>query len=315
MLTRTQQGSLQCLSLVILSYVASGASAKAIEAPLFIDFPNRQVGKYRLIKPGPSIIDDRTDPKYYVARGHVSVPPGKVLELEIGYEGGMHPEFLRTVPKSLIRNLTCRNMEIGNQCVEALTCQSEIRYLDISDTDITDDVAPTLLKFPKLEQISLSRNQVGAKTFEAVATMKGLRILSMSCCTVPEETISKFGNLVELRKLDLTGCRISDKNLQAFEKLTNLNELILGRSSVTDSGITSLLKLKNLARLNLSDSKVTLRGLMRLKALPKLGHLCIRMTNMPAADKEVLSKAMPQVRIEEGTKARDWDNEMFAPLR
>ena len=310
--------SLLALSLfgsVLASPFACGKTVpENAAAATVIDFPNEQVGKFHFLRPGVRLLDDIIENKYYPAIGKVSVPAGKMLDLELNWVGGMNPQFLTKVPKSLIRRLTCRTMEIDNHGVASLTCQSEVHSLDIGDTDITDDIAPVLLKFPKLEALSLSCDEVGVKTIDAVCTMKKLVNLSVSTCSVPESTISQFGNLTELCKLELTGCRVTDGNLKAFEKLVNMQELVLGRSNITDSGVPSLLKMRKLSRLNLSDSKVTARGLLLLKAHPALKYVLLRMSCYTPHEQAMLKSEVPQIRFEEGTKARDWDSQMFAPL-
>ena len=109
-----------------------------------------------------------------------------------------------------------------------------------------------------------------------------------------EQTAVRIGLAKEsgATKLELHGLQITD--LEPLAELTDLETLGLGRNQITD--LAPLAKLIKLKTLWLPDNKIS--DLTPLAKLTKLKMLYLGGNPIPADQKEMLRKALPNCRIE-----------------
>ncbi|HEX5102281.1 MAG TPA: hypothetical protein VFV87_00620 [Pirellulaceae bacterium] len=148
--------------------------------------------------------------------------------------------------------------------------------VELTDVDIdyrqtaSDDLLEQIGVFRKLEDVSISGQQV---------TDRGL---------------APLGHMQELRSLTIEACDITDKTLEAIADLPNLQDVTLRGVAVTDQGLAHLWKLPNLTSLTLDFTLVTPKA---VKAFQNGRPDCV-VGYTPAAGK-------PQVEAAKGIMRRD----------
>lgn len=309
---------IQCLLLFFCFQLFSLAEpVKAnpgVQPYITIHFPSTELGNYCLIQPGKHFREDIRLTDYKPARGAVNVPANKCLSLKLGYYGRTNRNALKAIPVPLLRYLILSKLEVDNTEFQDLLHFKDLVSLDMSGTDIDDAGTRGLRNLTKLRHIDLGFCPIGLSTVEELSNLKDLERLAFASNTLGDKAGPMLAKLKKLELLVLSTTVITDSCIKDISGLSELTELGLSRNSVTDKGIDSILKLKKLRRLNLADTKVTFAGLMRLNQLPELDHLLLRKSQLSSEQLKQLQKRLPKVVLEKGTKAKDFDPELFKPL-
>jgi len=122
---------------------------------------------------------------------------------------------------------------------------TDLNYLDLSGTDITD---------------------AGLEKLRSMARLKGLALCPTRITDRGLESLAGSSRLEDLR---LGGWGITDAGLKHVCGLTRLRTLVIRSAQITDAGLKHLTGLRRLERLDLIDSGVTEKGAAEFrKALP-----------------------------------------------
>jgi len=141
-------------------------------------------------------------------------------------------------------------MEFENVChIE------ELRWLDLSLTDLPDN------------------------WYQALPRLQNLEVLSLVGKEVTEEILTHIAKLPSLQTLILDGASING-NLSPIAGHSNLQSLLLARSSVTDDDLLVLETLPNLRKLNLSETQVSDAAGTVLRDLKEITHLQLSGTSI-----------------------------------
>ncbi len=147
--------------------------------------------------------------------------------------------------------------------------------LNLSETQVTDDIVPTLRRLPKLETIDLSVNKnitdVGVQSLEKL----GIKKLNLAKTMVGDEAMSSIASIDGLLFLDLSGTTITDAGVKKLLTSNKLQELSLAHTKVTDESVKMLSSLKNLTVLNLTKTNVSDKALPIILKFDNLGYVNI----------------------------------------
>jgi hypothetical protein len=139
--------------------------------------------------------------------------------------------------------------QIPDASLDSLKRFPNLRWLEFSQSSVTDEQLSCLPQFPKVEvlELELPASETEKRDLACIARFPGLRSLSLS------------------------GINFTDSSLANLAPLTSLEELDLSYTSTTTQHLVYLNGLKKLRRLNLIGTQVTRIGVYRLrKELPKL---------------------------------------------
>ncbi len=128
-----------------------------------------------------------------------------------------------------------------------------------------------------------------------LATLTGLRELTLIRPAVTNAGLSNLKSLKELRKLYLMDAKISD--LSAVKGLTKLEELDVSGTAITSAAASNIKSLADLQLLAVSKTKFGDAGVEQLHELTHLKVLDAVNSDVSVKGAVALEKAIPKVRV------------------
>ncbi|MHC4085379.1 MAG: redoxin domain-containing protein [Planctomycetota bacterium] len=218
-----------------------------------ISFPNDvSIGNLSVRDWGSTEAEDWTD--LSEARGDVTVPAGKELQLQVGpdYSGDFSP----------LAGLGA----------------SDLQELILSETKVSDAELVHLKGLTSLEQLHLNKTLITDEGLVYFKKLGQLKLLHVQDTKVTDAGLVHLEELRSLQRLDIGQTQVTDAGLAHLKSLTNLEGLNLNWTKVTDDGLVHLKGLNNLKWLNLYGTKVTGAGLVHLEGMGKLETLHLSKT-------------------------------------
>ncbi len=155
--------------------------------------------------------------------------------------------------------------------------------VSLAGTQVTGADLRRLAPFEKLQELDLSRTDLGKAGLKDLPPLTELRTLRlMDTDGVTAEGLRALAPCKELQSLELRGTQAGDAGLKELARLKRLKSLDLGRTNVTDEGLKALAGLEELQVLELGVTGVTDAGLKevgRLEGLQTLG-----LAHLPVTD-------------------------------
>jgi hypothetical protein len=163
--------------------------------------------------------------------------------------------------KKSIRSLDIGFAEVTDSGLQHLATLTGLRELAFGGNKLTEVGLQVLRGMPQLEVLDLSGKQrtdsglwfLGTTDIgmDPVATLGGLKALSLSGLTVTPRGVEKLRKLGKLERLDLHGCkRVGDDVVQHLAAMPGLKWVDLQDSGVTASGLAELRRLRPALRVD-----------------------------------------------------------------
>lgn len=145
-------------------------------------------------------------------------------------------------PHQPIHGIDCARKPISDAHLRSLLGETpDLKWLILTETDITDDGLRALSRVPELWALTLADTRVGDPGLQHLVGLRNLQYLS------------------------LEGTKITDDGLRHLADLRNVRDLSLKYTEVTDAGLQWLGRLDKLENLELCHTRVTREGVDRLK--------------------------------------------------
>jgi len=134
-------------------------------------------------------------------------------------------------------NVTLMSSKLDDAGGQKLGKLTNVRWLFVWHTKITDKSMKAIASLPKLETIYLDETgltDVGLKEF---AKAQALQTLWVSKTAVTDAGIAALAKLPKLSWIRMEETKITDKSLQALSGMKSLSSLGVGKTAVTDAAI------------------------------------------------------------------------------
>ena len=182
------------------------------------------------------------------------------------------PEWLRNlIGIDYFADVAGVGIEGTNEESNAVLTLPRLRGLDLVGPRIDDSVIARLKGTTELRYLSIRNTSVSDAGWEPLAHLHRLKILSLFGSHITDSTLLQVRDLTDLTNLTLVDTQISDFGLEHLTRLCRLHDLWLDGEKITDSGLQNLKSLTSLRFLNIDRAKVTDAGVQKLKkSLPGL---------------------------------------------
>ena len=159
-----------------------------------------------------------------------------------------------------------------DEAIPHIAMLGELKHLDLSRTNVTDDHLKAIGKLPKLTSIALNETEVSDAGVANLARLK-LQALQLANTKVTSASLDVIGEMTELTNLDLSHTDMTG-SLEPLVNLTEVNWIVLGGIAIDESTIDVLSR------------------------MPALKQLSIIGTDLDASLEELLKKAKPTITID-----------------
>ncbi|QDT85706.1 leucine-rich repeat domain-containing protein [Gimesia chilikensis] len=148
---------------------------------------------------------------------------------------------------------------------------SQITYLFLSGTQVTDEGLAKLTYLRRLEDLDLGCTKIARIGFTNVKFSSLKKLSLYECDMLTVDGFKEIVNCQNLEKLDLIESNIDDQFLQEIAKLPRLKTLWADYTRLTNAGLPYLNDMTQLKSLSTRGTAVTREGMLQLwKHLPDL---------------------------------------------
>jgi len=174
---------------------------------------------------------------------------------------------------------------------------SDVMYVSLSDTQVTDFDLERLKCLTELRKLSLGRTQITDAGLLHVKEIGSLEELLLFKTCIGDAGLAHLKELTKLKGLWISNTQITDVGLSHVKEFRHLKYLGLGGTRVGDAGMAHLTELTELEDLSLARTEVTNAGLVHLEKLSKLKYVCLNGSQITYAGFYKLERAIPDCDI------------------
>jgi Leucine-rich repeat (LRR) protein len=167
---------------------------------------------------------------------------------------------------------------IGNAGALALSECKNLRGIDLSGADISDEGAKVLTNNPRLTYIKLANNFIGDEGISSIASLAGLEYLNIDWNPLVTnkgiQVLAKHSNLKHLSfNSYMAHYNVTDEAMDELAQNTSITYLDLSGKQITERGAKLLSENKTLLTLNLYGNQINDAGARALLTMANLKHL------------------------------------------
>lgn len=201
----------------------------------------------------------------------------------------------------VIKHVYLQNLHDSAEFVEKVAGLSNLEYLDIQNSDISDNDLKLLVNSDRLRNLVLKNTKISNAALSHIARIKSLERLNLSHTAITDDVMSELGHLPNLSGLFIPGTAITDEGIKNLcqNAPPRFQEITLSTTKITDNAIVELQKLGTISSLSLLSTNITDACVDELVKFKRLKFLEIRRTNLSTASLNRLKEALPDCEIRE----------------
>jgi len=224
------------------------------------------------------------------ANGPISVPIGSHISFRsTDFMGlGNTMKVLDAIPSEALTSLTLSNTIFDEKDLQMLARFSNLRRLELTGTEVSDDSLKKLAGLKQLETLILDHTRVrGRFLFEL---NKSIKHLNFGYNDIDLKCLVALKNYPKLSVLKMANTHLLDGDMKTVKESSSLIQLdITDNPNLSDKCVTELKQLKKLNMLLVPFTKITAKTLMSLKGLP-LTYLRLQHRQGSAKDIDALKR-------------------------
>ena len=162
--------------------------------------------------------------------------------------------------------LTLRGNEISDRGIGKIESLRQLRFVDLTQTQVGDETLEGLLLLPRLETVSLSLTKVRGHGATSIAGRDFLRSWSAEQTPTSDALLKVLATCPRLQRLNLERTDITDDGVASLRNHNNLEYVYLSGSNLSDESLETLATLPSLKRVGVGSTHVTRGGIGGFRA-------------------------------------------------
>lgn len=282
--------------LSLLTVLGVSAGLPALCAPsIILRFPTGNIGDVLRINGGMSYKYETT--MLQPAQGAIAVQPGIRLLLQLNPSVKENLDALDKLDPTPIYGINFLYTPFTDKDIDHILRFKNLRYVDLSDSDVSDVGAAKLAALPNLECLILRHVNINGSCLSKLTGLKNLKYLYLGWNDLRAGELSAVKKMPALEDLQLTKTHLRDTDMASLQGATNIQSLVLLEEHLlTDKSIPYIKSLKNLHNLDVRQTGITADGLIQLKSM-KITNLKLESRSYTEADKAKIKAAFPNTRL------------------
>lgn len=187
-------------------------------------------------------------------------------------------------PKLEYLNLSSRK-GVTDKSLESIGKLDQLIYLNLFSCDISSEIFRKTIKLTNLRFLLLGETTITDIKTGEIDQFSKLTYLNLSRTKICDDTLKELVKLKKLQHLVISETHVKGENFGLFSKLTHLTSLSLGESQITKKSI-ELLQKTSISSLEISYLPITTEWFDELALLPSLHELTI--FSLQLTDKEMV---------------------------
>jgi hypothetical protein len=205
------------------------------------------------------------------AVGHVTVPAGKVLRLDISKKAGKDLSPLSKLRPDDLMMLFCNDVEIPDDELRHISHLTGLQELYMDNTGILGTGLKYLATLTSLKKLRFTYTHIGDNELAYLSDLPSLKSLILNDNPINDAGMIHIGKITSLEELSLPD-GIGDEGTYHLRNLTSLRYFNAG-SQTSNEGLKHLANMTQMETLSLRETLITNEGLVHLKKMTKLRTL------------------------------------------
>lgn len=141
-----------------------------------------------------------------------------------------------------LKDLWLGGSNITNMGMANLRGLCQLRVLEVSDTQISDDGLKWLARNRTLECMIVERTHVSDAVVPVFTRFSNLKVLSLDEADISDGSVALLKQLKSLERLSLRGTHVTDDGLRHLRELPMLVELDVHRTPTSETAVDELMR-------------------------------------------------------------------------
>jgi Leucine-rich repeat (LRR) protein len=180
--------------------------------------------------------------------------------------------------------------------LEYLTLLPNLRFLDVSGSELKDSDMAFLSKIRTLQAVKLSDTKCSGKMLTCLKDNKSLDLVEVNGLMVEDGDLKSIENS-PLSTLNIAGTQFTDAGCDSLAKLVTLTNLDVSRTKLTGAGLKKIKTLKKLKDLELNDCQISDAEIPLILNFPLLSKLGLRGSSITDSGLIALGKSKSLLQI------------------
>ncbi len=210
------------------------------------------------------------------------------------------PKFLLRFNSNEFTELRFRfNFGVSDSTFTYLDRQKNLKFLDLTACEVSEQLIDTLNKLPKLQGLKVAKTHMGGLDLLRLKRLNQLRILNMAGLPGQADVLRKLKGSPMLRELRISAELLKPQDFQLLGTFKNLNSLWIEKAAkITNGDTTWISDLPNLSSFLAEDSQITCDRMAAIVSkLPKLRSIGINDKLWSEKDVARFKREFPKVKI------------------
>jgi len=124
-------------------------------------------------------------------------------------------------------NLKGQSSEVDeSKLTSLLEIKDQLTWLDLSDSNLTDDMAQVISQFSNLTKLKIQNTQITDESIQLMGSLMNLNVLNIYNTSVTDESIASLSELSQLEKLYVWQTQISKEGINELKQRLPNTEII-----------------------------------------------------------------------------------------